>query len=65
MLMSPLTPHEIVSRLERYEFGTLPPEDFMELMQTIIDNGYVWTLDGEIQALARALIGSGQCRAAN
>ncbi len=45
-----------------YECGTLSEEKTIDLFQSMIDDGSVWTLQGHYGRTAKALIDAGYCK---
>lgn len=50
---------DIIDQIIAYENGDLDFDGYLELFQTLVDNGLAWTLQGHYGRTAAALIDNG------
>lgn len=50
-----------VDAIIAYESGEMHPSDVVPFVQSLIDNGLAWSLQGSYGRLARACIDAGEC----
>lgn len=56
---------DLVGKLMAWEDGTLGEDETIQLFQALINNGVVWTLQGQYGRYAQQLIDNGLCTEPN